>query len=87
MIHLLAMYHRPVHKTLETLMAKRLPNDGAGWSTADLKKLKQLAKSGVTAAVAAKDLGRTASAVQQKAMRTGISFRAGQRAAKKSSKK
>lgn len=58
-------------------MAKRLPNDGAGWSPADLKKLKALAKSGVTAAVAAKELGRTAPAVQQKGDEVGNIFPAG----------
>jgi hypothetical protein len=68
-------------------MAKRLANSGAGWSSSDLKTLKALAKSGITAAEAAKQLGRTAAAVQQKAMRAGISFRQGQKAATKAKKK
>ena len=59
----------------ETLMAKRPANNGASWSASELRTLKQLAKSG-TAQAAAKQLGRTPAAVQQKAMRTGISFRA-----------
>ncbi len=65
-------------------MAKRPANNGASWSAGELRTLKQLAKSG-TAQAAAKQLGRTPAAVQQKAMRTGISFRAGssRRAAKK----
>ncbi len=58
-------------------MAKRPSSDGASWSASELKTLKKLASSG-TAAQAAKALGRTA-AVQQKAMRTGISFRKSQR--------
>jgi hypothetical protein len=57
-------------------MAKRLANDGASWSAGELRTLKQLAKAG-TATAAAKQLGRTPAAVQQKAMRAGISFRTG----------
>ena len=56
-------------------MAKRPANNGASWSASELRTLKQLARSG-TAQAAAKHLGRTPAAVQQKAMRTGISFRA-----------
>lgn len=63
---------------LEMMMAKRPSSDGASWSASELKTLKKLASSG-TAAQAAKALGRTAAAVQQKAMRTGISFRKSQR--------
>ena len=59
----------------ERLMAKRPTNNGASWSAGELRTLKQLAKAG-TAQAAAKQLGRTPAAVQQKAMRTGISFRA-----------
>jgi hypothetical protein len=55
-------------------MAKRPTSDGSSWSASDLKALKKLASAG-TAADAAKALGRTAAAVQQKAMRSGISFR------------
>lgn len=59
-------------------MAKRPSSDGASWAASDLKALKKLAATG-TAAEAAKALGRTAAAVQQKAMRTGLSFRKGRR--------
>ncbi len=59
-------------------MAKRPANNGASWSASELRTLKQLARSG-TAQAAAKHLGRTPAAVQQKAMRTGISFRAAPR--------
>jgi hypothetical protein len=56
-------------------MARRPSNDGSSWSASELKTLKKLAKEG-TASDAAKALGRTSAAVQQKAMRSGISFRA-----------
>jgi hypothetical protein len=62
----------------EIAMAKRLASSGAAWSATDLKTLKKLASNG-TAAQAAKTMGRTAAAVQQKAMRTGISFRKSRR--------
>lgn len=55
-------------------MAKRPSNSGASWSAGEIRTLKQLAKAG-TAQKAAKQLGRTPAAVQQKAMRAGISFR------------
>jgi hypothetical protein len=60
------------------MMAKRPSNDGASWAASELKTLKKLAKEG-TATQAAKALGRTPAAVQQKAMRSGISFRLGRR--------
>ena len=41
-------------------MAKRPPNDGAGWSSAELKTLKSLAKAGTPTGEVAKKLGRTA---------------------------
>lgn len=62
-----------------TTMARRPPNDGAGWSASELKTLKALAKAGTPTGQVAKKLGRTAAAVQQKAMRSGISFRAAKR--------
>ena len=68
--------------TWRSKMAKRPASDGAGWSASELKTLKKLAAQG-TAADAAKTLGRTAAAVQQKAMRSGISFRKSRRAAPK----
>ncbi len=61
-------------------MAKRPANDGSAWSSGEMRTLKQLAKSGTPTSVVARQLGRTAAAVQQKAMRSGISFRAGKRA-------
>ncbi|HKT72090.1 MAG TPA: hypothetical protein VJQ47_04320 [Steroidobacteraceae bacterium] len=67
-------------------MAKRPANNGASWSASELRTLKALAKSG-TAQAAAKQLGRTPAAVQQKAMRTGISFRAATRGRGKAKKK
>ena len=62
-------------------MARRPPNDGSSWSARELKTLRALAKKGVPTGQVAKKLGRTAAAVQQKAMRCGISFRAAKRAA------
>jgi hypothetical protein len=61
------------------MMARRPPNDGASWSASELKTLRALAKSGTPTGQVAKKLGRTAAAVQQKAMRAGISFRAAKR--------
>jgi hypothetical protein len=66
-------------------MATRASNDGSNWSKGELKLLKQLAASGIGAVATAKQLGRTAPAVQQKAMRIGIGFRRGAR--KKAAKK
>jgi hypothetical protein len=59
--------------------ARRASHDGASWSSRELKTLKALAKSGTPTTQVAKKLGRTAAAVQQKAMRAGISFRAAKR--------
>jgi hypothetical protein len=61
------------------MMARRPPNDGASWSARELKTLKALARSGTPTSQVAQKLGRTAAAVQQKAMRSGISFRAAKR--------
>ena len=57
-------------------MAKRPSNDGSSWSAGEMRTLKQLAKAGTSTSQVARQLGRTAAAVQQKAMRAGISFRA-----------
>ena len=57
------------------------PNDGASWTASEIKTLRGLAKSGTRTVQAAKTLGRTAAAVQQKAMRVGISFRSPKRPA------
>jgi hypothetical protein len=64
-------------------MAKRPSNDGSSWSASELKTLKSLAKAGTATSQVAKELGRTPAAVQQKAMRSGISFRAAKRAGAK----
>jgi hypothetical protein len=61
------------------VMARRPPNDGASWSARELQALRALAKAGTPTGQVAKKLGRTAAAVQQKAMRAGISFRAAKR--------
>jgi tRNA A37 threonylcarbamoyladenosine synthetase subunit TsaC/SUA5/YrdC len=59
-----------------SMTTKRRPaNDAELWTTADLRKLKRLAKEGTPMTVVAKALGRTPAAVQMKAMRSGISFR------------
>jgi len=60
-------------------MARRPPNDGAAWSARELKTLRALARAGIATGLVARKLGRTAAAVQQKAMRAGISFRAAKR--------
>src|ERR1700681_1389864 len=60
-------------------MARRPPTDGASWSARELKTLKALPKAGTPTGQVAKKLGRTAAAVQQKAMRARISFRAAKR--------
>jgi hypothetical protein len=59
--------------------ARRPANDGASWSASELKALRALAKTGSPSTQVAKKLGRTAAAVQQKAMRAGISFKAAKR--------
>jgi hypothetical protein len=53
---------------------RRLGSGGYQWTAADLRTLKRLARDGSVMA-AAKALGRTPAAVQQKAMRSGIAFR------------
>ena len=45
------------------------------WSASDMKKLRQFAKSKVSARVAAQKLGRSPGAVRYKAMMEGVSFR------------
>jgi hypothetical protein len=53
----------------------RPANDASPWTTADLRKLTRLAQDRTAVTAAAKALGRTPAAVQQKAMRSGIAFR------------
>ena len=58
------------------MTAKGRPaHDAYLWTTADLRKLKRLAKDRTPVTEVAKILGRTPAAVQQKAIRTGIAFR------------
>lgn len=45
------------------------------WSATDMKKLRQFARSRVSARVAAQKLGRSPGAVRYKAMMEGVSFR------------
>jgi len=66
---------------------RRPPNDGASWSARELRALRALAKTGVPTGQVAKKLGRTAAAVQEKAMRAGISFRAAKRSSARQKKK
>jgi len=47
----------------------------APWTSADLKKMRALAKVRMSARLAAKELGRTPGAVKYKAMVEGIRFR------------
>jgi hypothetical protein len=47
----------------------------APWTPADLKKMRALAKSKLSARLAAKELGRSSGAVKYKAMVEGIRFR------------
>jgi hypothetical protein len=67
-------------------MAKRPSNDGSSWSAGELRNLKQLAKAGTSTSEVARQLGRTAAAIQQKAMRAGISFRAAKKSAARKQK-
>jgi len=45
------------------------------WTSADLRKLRRLAKDRTAMTEVARALRRTPAAVQQKAMRSGIAFR------------
>jgi len=56
-------------------MAKAPSNHGKGWDADDVKKLRQLAKKGLTTRAAAVKLGRTLASVAQKASIEGISFK------------
>lgn len=48
---------------------------GKPYTSAELKKMRALAKSGVSARIAAKELGRSRGAIAFKAMNEGIRFR------------
>ncbi len=56
-------------------MASSTRKHNAPWTSADLKKLRALAKARKSARLAAIELGRTAGAVKYKAMVEGIRFR------------
>jgi hypothetical protein len=56
-------------------MAKRKRSKVSAWTKEDVKNLRALAKSRLSATQAAKKLGRTRGAVAQKAMKLGIRFR------------
>lgn len=68
-------------------MPKRPSNDGKAWTASELKKLQALAKKAIPTREAAKILGRTPAAVQQKASTEGISFRSRKRSKSKSKSK
>ena len=56
-------------------MAKSSRKHNAPWTSADLKKLRALAKGKKSARLAAMELGRSTGAVKYKAMVEGIRFR------------
>jgi len=56
-------------------MASSTRKHNAPWTSADLKKLRALAKARKSARLAAIELGRTSGAVKYKAMVEGIRFR------------
>ena len=56
-------------------MAKRKRSKVSAWTKEDVKSLRALAKSRLSATQAAKKLRRTRGAVAQKAMKLGIRFR------------
>ncbi|KAF0184454.1 MAG: hypothetical protein IV086_00815 [Hyphomonadaceae bacterium] len=64
---------------------KKPTNHRMPWSTADDRVMKRLVKEKLTAAAIAKELGRSAAAIQQRLMLSGISLRAAKKskAAKK----
>ena len=60
-------------------MTKRQASAGERWTPGALRTLRARARSGLSAAQVGKELGRTASAILQKAGRAGISFRQSKR--------
>jgi IS30 family transposase len=61
--------------------ASRKPtNHRVPWSTADDRLMRRLVKEKMTAAAIAKQLGRSAAAIQQRLMLSGISLRAAKKA-------
>lgn len=57
-------------------VAKKPTNHRVPWSTADDRLMRRLVKDKLTAAAIAKQLGRSAAAIQQRLMLSGISLRA-----------
>ena len=64
-----------------------LRSHGKPWSTADMRELRQLAKTNMSARQVADRLGRTLDSVKSKASEEHISLNQGSKAAKKSAKK
>lgn len=56
-------------------MAKTPANSGKGWSSADVRQLKQLAKGNTPTRVIGLKMGRSAGAVQSKASSEGVSLK------------
>jgi ribonucleotide monophosphatase NagD (HAD superfamily) len=56
-------------------MAKTPTNNGKPWTTEDLKTLKELARKNTPTGLIANQLGRSESAVSQKATELGISLK------------
>ncbi|MBM3295367.1 MAG: hypothetical protein FJY82_12725 [Candidatus Aminicenantes bacterium] len=56
-------------------MAKKPARDNEPWTPADLRKLKTLVKGNTPTRLIARELGRTAGAVYQKASHEGISLK------------
>lgn len=56
-------------------MAKTPTNSGKGWSSADVRQLKQLAKGNTPTRVIDLKMGRSAGAVQSKASSEGVSLK------------
>lgn len=63
------------------MTTKKAPRHMREWSPADVKKMRQLAKSKISARIAAQKLGRSPGATRYKAMMEGVSFRSINRAA------
>jgi hypothetical protein len=55
-------------------MAKSGKKHNAKWSPSDIRRMRKLARMGLSARLAAKELGRTHGAVKYKAMTEGIRF-------------
>lgn len=56
-------------------MASSTRKHNAPWTSADIKKMRALAKARMSARLAAKELGRSPGAVKYKAMVEGVRFR------------